>query len=123
IRALAMRGHGVALLPNSVFHMDTSDKKLVRVLPEWATPEEPLHLVYPAQRFSSPKLREMLPILDRDLREVVDACFALRRAVCQTAMDSTAFSRAVSFIAGSATPSTRNVVTSVMPRNPRTARR
>ena len=73
IRALAMAGQGVALLPASFFHMDIHGNNLVRVLPDWATPEEPVHLLFPSQRFVSPKLKEILPPLEKALRKMVDA--------------------------------------------------
>ena len=49
------------------------EKKLVRILPEWATADAPLHIVYPPQRFSSPKVKEMVPLLEKRLKELTDA--------------------------------------------------
>jgi DNA-binding transcriptional LysR family regulator len=72
LKALALLGQGIALLPNLMCRAELSEKKLVRLLPEWATPEVPMHLVYPAQRFSSPKIKEMIPLLEKHLREIMD---------------------------------------------------
>jgi len=72
LKALAVMGQGIVLLPNSMCHAELSEKKLVRVLPEWATSEVPMHFVYPAQRFSSPKIKEMIPLLEKHLREIMD---------------------------------------------------
>jgi DNA-binding transcriptional LysR family regulator len=72
LKALALLGQGIVLLPNSMCRTELSEKKLVRVLPEWATSEVPVHLVYPAQRFSSPKIKEMIPLLEKHLREIMD---------------------------------------------------
>jgi len=72
LKALALSGQGIALVPNLMCRAELSEKKLLRVLPEWATPEVPMHLVYPAQRFSSPKIKEMIPLLEKHLREIMD---------------------------------------------------
>lgn len=61
-------GQGIALLPDTICQPEISGKKLIRVLPDWATAESPVHLVYPPQRFSSPKVREMIPMLEKGLR-------------------------------------------------------
>lgn len=73
ILSLAVTGQGIALLPNTLCHSEISEKKLVRVLPEWGTSETPMHLVYPPQRFSSPKVREMIPLLESSLRKITPA--------------------------------------------------
>lgn len=70
--SLVRRGAGLALVPQSLLKEDFDRKRLVRVLPDWATEYAPLHLVYPAQRFSSPKVREMIPILERHLRGLLE---------------------------------------------------
>ncbi|QRN93598.1 LysR family transcriptional regulator [Archangium violaceum] len=70
ILSLVRRGAGLALVPQSLLKEDFARKRLVRVLPDWATEYAPVHLVYPPQRFSSPKVREMIPILERHLREL-----------------------------------------------------
>ncbi|MCJ0763445.1 LysR family transcriptional regulator [Variovorax terrae] len=57
IKALALSGHGVALLPTYACHAEVQSGKLVRVLPRWRAKADPVHLVYPGQRFVPPKLR------------------------------------------------------------------
>ncbi len=71
LRALAVSGQGIALIPNTLCQAELAEKKLTRVLPDWATENVPLHLVYPGQRFSSPKVREMLPLLEKALHKLV----------------------------------------------------
>jgi len=71
IKSLAVMGNGVALLPNMICKQEISEKKLVQVLPDWSTPDDPVHLVYPPQRFSSPKVREMIPLLEKSVRELM----------------------------------------------------
>jgi DNA-binding transcriptional LysR family regulator len=56
----ARSGLGVAMLP--VFRCIDAirTKRLKRVLPEWRSPEIPLHAVYPSTRHLSPKVRAFL---------------------------------------------------------------
>ncbi|EPX56505.1 Transcriptional regulator, LysR family [Cystobacter fuscus DSM 2262] len=68
ILSLVRSGAGLALVPQPLLKEDFARKRLVRVLPDWATEYAPVHLVYPTQRFSSPKVMEMIPILERHLR-------------------------------------------------------
>jgi hypothetical protein len=44
---------------------------LTQVLPDWSTSDVPLHLVFPGQRFSSPKVKEMLPLLEKSLQKAM----------------------------------------------------
>ena len=60
IRALTAAGQGIALLPTFMCSEDLSRKRLVRILPEWFSYPEPVHWVYPAQRFMPPKLQAFL---------------------------------------------------------------
>lgn len=67
---LIMSGEGIALLPPTLFSKDFTEKKMIRVLPDWSTAESPTHLVYPPHKFSSPKVREMIPILEAHIRNI-----------------------------------------------------
>lgn len=71
LKSLALAGQGIALLPDTLCLKERSEKKLIRVLPDWATSDVPLHLVFPGQRFSSPKVREMLPLLEKSLQKAM----------------------------------------------------
>jgi DNA-binding transcriptional LysR family regulator len=55
--AFVLRGHGIALLPSSYSDAQIARGKLVRVLPEWASPEIFVHAVYPTRRFVPSKLK------------------------------------------------------------------
>ena len=68
IKALVMRGEGIGLFPALPCREEIARGELVHVLPEWLTPEEPVHIVYPAQRFLSPKLKAFIPVLEKHLR-------------------------------------------------------
>lgn len=56
VKLLLLKGDGIALLPASSCQGDVSTGKLVRILPDWKTGTAPVHFVYPAQRFVTPKL-------------------------------------------------------------------
>jgi DNA-binding transcriptional LysR family regulator len=71
LKTLAVSGQGIALIPNTLCQAEINEKKLTRVLPDWSTADVPLHLVYPGQRFSSPKVKEMLPLLEKGLQKIV----------------------------------------------------
>lgn len=63
-----LMGQGIALLPHSLCKAELSRRKLIRLLPDWASPEIPVYLLYPAVRYRSARVREMLPILEPALR-------------------------------------------------------
>jgi DNA-binding transcriptional LysR family regulator len=71
LKALVISGQGVALIPNTVCQTEVAEKKLTRVLPDWSTADVPIHLVYPGQRFHSPKVKEMIPLLEKGLQKIV----------------------------------------------------
>ncbi|MCB9558146.1 MAG: LysR family transcriptional regulator [Deltaproteobacteria bacterium] len=56
----ALSGIGVAMLPvfRCIEHLRA--KRLTRVLPEWCSPDTPLHAVYPSARHLSPKVKAFL---------------------------------------------------------------
>jgi len=56
----ARAGLGVAMLPVFRCIENIRTKRLERVLPEWCSPEIPLHAVYPSTRHLSPKVKAFL---------------------------------------------------------------
>jgi DNA-binding transcriptional LysR family regulator len=56
VKNLCLQGDGIAFLPTHICKNETQANKLVRVLPEWRSGLNPVHFVYPAQRFVTPKL-------------------------------------------------------------------
>lgn len=56
----ARRGLGLALLPVHRCADDLRDGTLVRVLPDWCAPGQPLSAVYPSARHLAPKVRAFL---------------------------------------------------------------
>ncbi|MGE0349176.1 LysR family transcriptional regulator [Hydrogenophaga sp.] len=60
IRRLALESRGVALLPDYVCRREVDHGQLVPLLPGWHARTDPIHLVYPTQRFVPPKLRHFI---------------------------------------------------------------
>jgi DNA-binding transcriptional LysR family regulator len=63
VSAFALLGHGIALLPSSYCDPHIASGKLVRVLPEWSSPEIFVHAVYPTRRFMPSRLKAFLDAL------------------------------------------------------------
>ena len=60
VNAFALRGHGIALLPSGYSDMQIARGELIRVLPEWTSPEMFVHAVYPTRRFMPSKIKAFL---------------------------------------------------------------
>ena len=60
LRALAVLGWGIALLPSFLCAEEAKERKLVAVLPGWRGESVTISIVYPAQRFVSPKIRAFI---------------------------------------------------------------
>lgn len=60
-------GCGIALLPLFRCEALLRDGTLRRVLPRWASPELPIHAVYPSSRHLSPKVRAFLDHLGEEM--------------------------------------------------------
>ena len=69
VRSMALAGEGVALLPTYLCERECDDNRLQRVLPEWHAKADPVHLVYPRQRFVPPRLRAFLDIATDELKQ------------------------------------------------------
>jgi len=63
----AVAGVGIALLPSMRCSRALREGRLVRVLEEWASAEQPVHAVYPSSRLSA-KLRALIDLLQERLR-------------------------------------------------------
>lgn len=68
IKTMALDGQGVALLPTFICRPEVAHGQLVRVLPDWNGRADPVHLVYPQQRFMAPKLRAFIDQAQEKLR-------------------------------------------------------
>ncbi len=67
IRLMTLHGQGVGLLPTYICREDMAAGRLVRVLPKWEARADPVHLVYPRQRFVPPKLRSFMDTAAEEL--------------------------------------------------------
>jgi DNA-binding transcriptional LysR family regulator len=72
VRSMAANGQGVALLPTFICKPELLVGDLVRVLPDWQGRADPVHLVYPRQRFMPPKLRAFIDLAQAELRQWFD---------------------------------------------------
>jgi len=68
VKSMAENEQGVALLPTFICKQSITGGKLVRVLPEWQGKADPVHLVYPKQRFMPPKLRVFIDLAQEKLK-------------------------------------------------------
>lgn len=72
IKTLTVSGMGIALLPSFYCRQEVSSGKIVRVLPEWRTNLNPVHFVYPAQRFVLPKLSAFIAFATDSMKQVLE---------------------------------------------------
>jgi DNA-binding transcriptional LysR family regulator len=72
VRAMVLHGQGVALLPTFTCKPELVTGDLVRVLRDWQGKSDPVHLVYPRQRFMPPKLRAFIDLAQAELRPWFD---------------------------------------------------
>ncbi|RRQ20754.1 LysR family transcriptional regulator [Thiohalobacter thiocyanaticus] len=71
IRLMTLDGQGIGLLPTYICREDVQAGRLIRVLPKWQARADPVHLVYPRQRFVPPKLRAFVDIAAQVLNELL----------------------------------------------------
>lgn len=57
------KGHGIGLLPTYYCEAEIRGGSLIRILPEWSSPEIAVHAVYPSQRFVPLKTQAFLAAL------------------------------------------------------------
>jgi DNA-binding transcriptional LysR family regulator len=60
VSAFTYKGHGIGLLPSSYCEQEIRRRSLVRILPEWSSPEIFVHAVYPTRRYIPSKLQAFL---------------------------------------------------------------
>ncbi len=72
VRSMVLEGDGVALLPLYLCREECTIGKLVQVLPDWQAKADPIHIVFPRQRFMPPKLRAFADLASEELRNWLD---------------------------------------------------
>lgn len=65
VKIMAVSGHGLALLPNFVADPEVESGNLVEVLPDWSMKTGFFSLVYPPQRFVTPKVRAFIAVAEK----------------------------------------------------------
>lgn len=60
LKEAALNGLGLALLPSYMIVNEIRDKSLRVVCPEWSAPGNAIHIVFPGQKFVSPKMRAFI---------------------------------------------------------------
>ncbi|MFM5842495.1 LysR family transcriptional regulator [Aeromonas sanarellii] len=72
IMTMVLAAEGVALLPSYLCRQACDEGRLVAVLPQWHGKVDPIHIVYPRQRFMSPGLRAFVDLATLALRRWFD---------------------------------------------------
>ncbi len=79
IRAAAIQGAGIAMLPSPAALLDMRCGTLVRVLPDYSGFSSPIHLVYPSARFLPARVTVLRDFLLKNLKiNEVPACRNLK---------------------------------------------
>jgi DNA-binding transcriptional LysR family regulator len=68
LKALALLGEGIVYLPSFMCAEEAEQNRLERVLPHWHGSAVTFSLVYPAQRFVSPKVRAFITVAQKVLK-------------------------------------------------------
>jgi DNA-binding transcriptional LysR family regulator len=63
VSAFVYRGHGVGFMPSVYCDEKIASGELVRLLPDWSSPEILVHAVYPTRRFLPPRLHVFVDAL------------------------------------------------------------
>lgn len=70
-KTLCVAGYGLALLPTFACHPEIESGALVRVFPEWASRSDPIHIVYPGQKFVDPKVRAFTTVAAEEFKRIL----------------------------------------------------
>lgn len=73
MKSFVIAGQGIALLPSFTVHTEVGRKELVRILPEWSALTDPIHLVYPDQKFMAPKTRAFIDLAAEEFKSILSA--------------------------------------------------
>ncbi len=67
-KMLTLMGNGIAYLPTHICYPEVQSGKLIRILPDWRSSLSPVHFVYPAHRFVTPKLSAFMSMASTVLK-------------------------------------------------------
>jgi DNA-binding transcriptional LysR family regulator len=68
LKSIALLGEGIGFIPSFLCAEEAQQNELVRVLPHWHGDAVSFSLVYPAQRFVSPKIRAFITVAEEMLK-------------------------------------------------------
>lgn len=74
LKKMALMDDGIAFLPTYFCYSEVKAGKLVRILPEWRSHLTPVHFVYPAQRFVTPKLSAFIALASEAIKKSFEDC-------------------------------------------------
>lgn len=72
IQKMVIEGQGIALLPTYLSRSERKKGQLIPVLPEWRARVDPVHLIYPQQRFLPQKTRVFLDMAEPEMRKFLE---------------------------------------------------
>lgn len=72
VKDLVLMNEGIGFMQSFFCGPEIKSGKLVRLLPEWRSEQTPVHFVYPAQRFVSPKLKAFMEMALEPLKSILD---------------------------------------------------
>ena len=68
VKDLVMMNEGIGFMQSYFCGPEIKAGKLIRLLPDWRSEQTPVHFVYPAQRFVTPKLKAFMEMALEPLR-------------------------------------------------------
>lgn len=74
LKKMAMSDDGITFLPTYFCYPEVQSGKLIRILPEWRSHLTPIHFVYPAQRFVTPKLSAFIALAADIVKKSFEDC-------------------------------------------------
>lgn len=69
VKAMTIDGHGIALLPSFFCDQELRSGRLEHVLESWRTGFNPVHFVYPAQKFVLPAVSAFIKLSSEPIRQ------------------------------------------------------
>lgn len=74
LKKMALMDDGITFLPTYFCYTEVKNKQLIRILPEWRSHLSPVHFVYPAQRFVTPKLSAFISLATDAVKKSFEDC-------------------------------------------------
>lgn len=72
VKDFVLLGEGIGFMQSFFCGPEIKNGKLVRLLPEWRSEQTPVHFVYPAQKFVSPKLKAFMEMALEPLKRALE---------------------------------------------------